>query len=182
MNQINKDSPVGFSVGGHWPFPMTPGDGSLFDVESSGHLLRKFLSGPTTKEIADMRKGQARFALWEEGGVIFFLYKFGDQPWCDSPFSIHAYPQSRQYVPTYQQGTRALLTVLLVDSTSATLEGIRAITLRERTTEALCRMIAKQAQNPMSPAHYHRLAADIQSRVPTNKMVKDALINERGGT
>lgn len=60
-----------------------------YNYRSGAHELRLFYPSPTSKEIADVQSGEARFALYPYMDVIFFCFKFGEQPWSDSPYNIH---------------------------------------------------------------------------------------------
>lgn len=181
VNSLLTYGLFGVARGGSWPFETPHGDGSQFDILESGLQLRIFMHAPNAEEAQAARRGRVRFALWEQGDVIFLLYKFGECPWSDSPFSIHAYSPERQWVPEVAPGTRLSVFVTLVDSATRTVQALRMVTLGEETSRVLCQLVQKQASHPMSAAEYHRRAARLQQRWSTNQMAKQALVNELGG-
>src|SRR5208283_3662621 len=65
-----------------WP------EGTMFNVDASGHWLIYFYSSPSQVEIQSIQEGEARFGLFIADPVIFLLHQFGEMPWNDAPYSV----------------------------------------------------------------------------------------------
>ena len=57
-----------------------------FNLTIEGPHLDIFCRDASEQAIAQYRRGTAKFALYENQGVAYFLSKFGDEGWMDAPF------------------------------------------------------------------------------------------------
>jgi hypothetical protein len=121
-----------------------------YNYRGGGHELRLFYPDPRPDEIADYREGPARFAFAVAGDVVFFCWKFGGQPWCDSTYSIHLVTaDERQAPPDWTEAeARAALTVILVEAKSGLVAALRYLTFSPDFTRRLHEAIRKQYGRP----------------------------------
>lgn len=126
-----------------------------YNFRSGAHELRLFYPSPTVREIADVKTGQVRLALYPYLDVIFFCFKFSDQPWSDSPYNINLAPSNERQLPedadTAEQ--RRLLTTFLIDANTGILRVIRVVSMSPQFTRALHAAIWKQSEQAL-PADY----------------------------
>lgn len=124
-------------------------EGVDYNYRSEQHELRLFLESPTPREIKDITKGPARFALAVEGDVIFLCYKLGDLPWSDSTYNYHLVPADQQTLPPETTPTEhAVLTIVLIDAATGIVRGLRFVTFSPSFTQALHAAIRQQAARP----------------------------------
>ena len=155
-----------------------------YNYRDGAHELRLFYPKLTPAEIADIGKGQSRFALYVESNIIFFCFKFGDQPWSDSSYSYHLVPAGQRMLPPdpARAEERALLTVFLVSAEDGILRSIRAVTLSPLFTRSLHAAIWKQAESPWpGDTAYDRQLGLVYSRYRSQDLAKLALVTCKGG-
>lgn len=156
-----------------------------YNYYEGGHELRLFWNSPSEREILAVRQGEARFALNVHGDVIFLLYRFGDLPWSDAPFSYHLVPDDRKGdIPeTGSPESRALLLTILVDASTGTIHALRGLSLSPDFTRRLGAAIRRQATAPWpGPAAYNAQVREAYARFPDSaNMAKAATARSRGG-
>ena len=160
------------AVGEYYPgTPPYPETGE-YNYSSEGHELRLFYRRPSSSQIEDVEHGQAEFGFVVEGPIIFFLYRFGeDIPWSDAPYSWHLVPERNRALPEADASpeSRALLTTVLVDGESGTVQEIRTTTFSVEFTRALEDAIREQAAaRPLVDSGlYERAIPEAGARYPT---------------
>lgn len=133
-----------------------------------GHELRLFWPRLSASNVQAVRTGSIELALYVEPPVIVLLYKIaGACDWSDQPFTIHLVPAAERQLPI--AGSRALLTILLIDADTGILRVIRTITLAPALTTALHTAIAEQAAAPFDQDAYDHALAAIYRRHPTTR-------------
>jgi hypothetical protein len=177
------DQPKGYVVcamNGPSPYPdsFMHQDGVQFNLDKEHVNFTVLLQTPTGKEIYDFTNGRAQFALCVSGPVIFFLSKFGDQPWSEAPYSANLLSSELRGMPEgYQPGMRISMTLMLIDSSANIIKGLRYLTLSAKLSEALAKEIKKQMGSPVSRSAYEKAISDAYLRYPTARsMKKDAII------
>jgi hypothetical protein len=154
-----------------------------YNYRGGAHELRLFYPSPTDSEIAAVRSGEARFALYPYLDVIFFCFKFGDHPWSDSPYNIHLVGEAERQLPSDVDNAeqRALLTTFMIDANTGILKAMRAVSLSSAFTRTLHAAIWKQHEQPFPPdydAQIQRVYASYTSSKIANTM---AIAKCRGG-
>lgn len=155
-----------------------------YNYHDAGHELRLIWRDPSAREIEAVRRGAARFALYTHRDVVFFLYRFGEMPWSDAPFSWHLVPEGRRRVPERAgPETRALLQVQLIESRSGTVLALRTLTLSPEFTRLLHAAIRRQSEAPWpGRASYDAQLHEAYRRFPTSaQMAKNATARTKGG-
>lgn len=175
-----------FKVGEPYPaldFPQ-PERGE-YNFYEAGHELRLLWNDPTENEVAAVRQGPTRFAFVVRGPVIFFLFRFGDMPWSDAPYSVHLVPEDRrgELPENTSADHRALLQVHLVGARSGVVAALRAVSLSPNFTRALETAIRRQAAEPFpGQSAYDAAIAETYRRFPSSAaMAKAARAATRGG-
>lgn len=162
-----------------WP------EGTIFDYTAAGGCrLLLIYRHPTTRE-KDAFSGPARFALVSKYGLIFLLFKFGDMPWQDAPYSYWLVPEEIRPDPEgdlNKPGNRLFLSCFFINAATGVLEEMRAMTLSPSFTTQLLQRVKEQAQKPVTIEEQSLSVSRINSQYHTPKaMVKDALVQCRGG-
>jgi hypothetical protein len=161
-----------------WP------EATIFDYTAGGcHLLLSY-KHPTTKE-KNAFSGPVQFALLYKYDLLFLLFKFGDMPWQDAPYSYWLVPEDIRPDPEEdmnKSGNRLLVSCFFINSATGILEEMRALTFSPDFTTRFLECVEEQAQNPMTVKEQSLAVARINNQYPTPKsMVKDATVKCRGG-
>ena len=178
---------ISYGVGSHFPLALPNiTDGVYFNFDRTGCELIVILESPTHEEISDFKANkQTLFGLYKKGPVLFLLFKFGNQPWCDAPFHMHIQGEFKGQIPKeYAPGSLLGLSVNLVDSRGNRniVKGIRYLTLGREFSRRLVESAQWQIDNPISRYDYENEVLRTYSLYPyTEDMVRDALIIEGGG-
>jgi hypothetical protein len=139
------------------PFPTdltsTPTDGNLiYLMPSGGLLIAMFLDNPTAAETDSIQHGRFQMRFLKDTHTIMFLMKFGDTAWQEAPFSVHRLASEERIVPTDPgEGMTWLATIVIVDSSTGLVGGIRETGMSRRfclqISEALTEQIARPADD-----------------------------------
>lgn len=158
-------------------------DGARFGYVDTGPHLQIAMDAPTRDEVHAFRKGSARFALLEEGPVLFFLAKFGDMPWWDAPYSMSIMPREmRKMNEKYRPGLRYALASVLADSLSGQQRGARLCTFSAEFSNALHATLKRQQERSIERESYDRFIEEAYRRYPTTEsMLSRAVCKSDGG-
>jgi hypothetical protein len=118
-----------YRVGGPFAAERTswPQGPHLWMDEDHNIRLAIFLTRPSTREIAAVNTGKARFGWTEQGLNGFLLFKYGDSPWNDAPFN----PQRLTTPFTLQplaRGTHTRVSTFLVHADTGRIAAMRMFT------------------------------------------------------
>jgi hypothetical protein len=159
----------------HWP------EGTMFNVDASGHWLIYFYSSPSRLEIRSIQQRDAQFGLYIAGPVIFLLHQFGEMPWNDSSYSIWLVAEEERKLPEISDHLHALLRVVMVDTATGLVAALRALTFSAEFTKALHQAIHIQVSLPWDKALHEQTIRDVYSRFTTDDMVRQSAIFCKGG-
>lgn len=143
------------------------------------HELRLFYKSPTPKEIEDHKKGVAQFAIYPYMNLLFFCWRFGDQPWADGVYHYHLVPSNQRVLPPDPNNAdeRGLLTVILVNSDNGIIEALRVCSFSPTFTRALHAVIWKQAESaPLSNAVIDRMGNRIYGQYSSSQIAQKLAI------
>jgi hypothetical protein len=155
-----------------------------YSYRDGQHELVAFRRRPSMAEIEALTEGPSEFALYVDGDLLLFLFRFQSLEldpvidWSDSPFTIHRVPESERQLPPDVPG-RGQLHVLLVDAGTGLVIGARIVTLDEAFTTALHGAIREQAARPSS-ADYDRALRQIYASHRTAALARLAQYRSRG--
>lgn len=103
-------------------WPETP---ALTMNNDNGIVLALFLNAPNRREIAAVESGKMRFAWVVHGALGFLLFKFGDAPWSDVPYTPHRLTEPFDLEP-YPRGTHRRVLAFVVHAKTGTIAAMRA--------------------------------------------------------
>lgn len=162
-------APMNFEVGQPFPLPIQAvGDGGMIQADANGvmFILRLFRTDVIAVEA--FRTGAMELALYEEGGVLFFLYKIDGifkEGWGDAPLGLHTLkPEQR---PTAESLADPTLHLYLVESRLGILMAMRQIPMNGEFHEALKRHVEERTKEPMDAGEFAaRVQAAWSARTP----------------
>ena len=105
---------------------------------------------------------------------MFLLFKFGDLPWMDAPYSPHLGPANpMQYIPA---GQGLAMTCILTDVPSGVIaQNIRVVGLSTMFTRQFSTTVRDVLAQPFDPAAYNRAIARLMRQYSTRDMVSGAI-------
>ena len=141
-----------FQTGEPFPLPIqAAGDGGLFQLDANGAMFILQLSRTDIIAAEAFRTGRMEIALYEENGLLFFLYHIDGifkDGWGDAPLALHRI--KAEHRATSDTLTDPVLHLYLVDTRLHTLMAMREVQLQEDFASVLRRHIKKQPQNTLS--------------------------------
>lgn len=142
-----------------------------YNYRAGEHRLELFFASPEVREIREIRRGQAEIAVLVGPRAIWLLWRFGEGPWSDAPYSIHLVPEEDRTLPPLasETETRSVLQVVLVDAATGVLRAIRAVSLSPQVSATLDAAIRAQAAQPWDEAAYDREIASTYARAPSSE-------------
>lgn len=154
-------------------------DESMSIMLAGGSPLLVFNFSLTEKQVDAFLNGSASFGLFHEKDILFFLFRIdGFLDWSDLAFTIHlagdeTIENHSSYLPFH---------LVLVDSATSIIQGIRVVTASPEFRRLLARAAADQAEKPFDTIAYYQAIGELYEAYPTaHSMLKRALIVERGG-
>lgn len=162
------------SCGPRHPIPSE--DGVCFEFNRDyGPTLFVYFTEPTDAEIADVLRGECRFALVRRDCVLFLLAKFGNLPWLDAPYSVGLYePQLRAAPNEWTEGKRLALAVRLIDRATGEQRGARMVTFSPEFSASLVKAVELQARAPFDRARYDAAIASTYRAYATSRSLLSA--------
>ena len=129
-----KDIESLFSVGNKYDDWATKQDGYIIEWNNDlGLTLYAFLNGVSKDELAEFDVSQTvrvRYTIIDD--VCYFLFKFGEMPWANCPFSPSIYTfigKHCNFPSELKKNNGISLSLLLIDSSTGELLKIRLIGL-----------------------------------------------------
>jgi len=138
-------------------------DGSQYNYRAGSHELLLFIDRPRPAELRAMQEGPWEFALLVRPEVLFLLYKPGSMPWSDAPYSWWRVKERlpEEAVPPFELPTpasRALLSVILVDTRDGIVRLIKAVTFSPEFSRLLHAAIGAQIDREEPPREEYEQA------------------------
>jgi hypothetical protein len=137
---------------------LTPEDQSRFTYRNGCFELVLFFVNPRSAEVRDVRVGLARFALFNEEGMVGLLTAFGDSiDWGPTPFATWSCSAAGPVLPTQAEMEAVdTLLVLLVDAGSRLIHAVREVSLTLDIGKQLCQGVHAQDALFQEPDGYSR--------------------------
>ena len=139
-----------FEVGQTFPLPIrAKGDGALFQVDTNGAMFILQLSRADLIAVEAFRTGAMDFALYEEDGILFLLYRIDGifkDGWGDAPLTFSTL--TAEQLPTAALSDPALH-LYLVDSRLHILLALRSLSLSDAFRAVLERYVADRLAAPL---------------------------------
>jgi len=144
------------------------GEGCKFDIDDTGCNLIFYYNNPSEEEIKDITKGNVKYGYYKEDNVLLMLFKFGEQQWIDSPYSIHL----SKHLTKLQEITEGIgyaVNIYLVNANNGNLEGMRLISLSTKTSKMLRMDILEQKESTYDG--FEKTLSNIYNKYPTKMLV-----------
>ena len=166
-----------FEVGQKFPLPIREqGDGGLFQADVNGLMFILQLSRTDVIAWEAFRTGKMELALYEEDGVLFFLYQIDGifkEGWGDAPLGL-ALLKPEEW-PTEEILQDKTLHLYLVDSNLSVLLSLRQVQLDDGFHQVIRDYVAGQKGAKLSPKAYtekvHRIWQGLTSAAMREKAV-----------
>lgn len=166
-----------FEVGQKFPLPIKEqGDGGLFQADVNGLMFILKLSRTDVIAWEAFRTGKMELALYEEDGVLFFLYQIDGifkEGWGDAPLGM-ALLKPEEW-PTEEILKDKTLHLYLVDSNLSVLLSLRQVQLTDEFHKVIKDYIESQQENHLTPKEYTEKVHRIWQRLTSAAMREKAL-------
>lgn len=162
---------------GH-PYPPVVGypDGVFFDMGTNGARVIVNMSRPTAEEMFAFQAGEKlRIGLFREDGILFLLFKFGNQQWMDAPYNPAL--GTAPTLPDIPGGGGLALTCLMTDAPYGTVVGgPRIVGLPTAFSMEFVGAVRELVANPITGGEYNRRLQRVMNQYSTDDMVRDAIM------
>lgn len=149
-----------------------------YNYRAGQHVLRLFLNNLSAADVEGIGNGPLRLGLVVDPPVLILVYQFGEViPWSDAPYTWHMVPAAEQQpLPDeIPDGTGALLSIILVESTTGIIKAIRGISLATVFSRRLHQAIREQAAAPFDQAAYDRKLAALYRNHSSKQLFSRAI-------
>lgn len=170
-----------FQVGEKFPLPIkNAGDGGLFQFDANGTMFILQLSHTDVIAVEAFRTGAMELALYEEDGLLFFLYQIDGifkEGWGDAPLALHTL--KKEQLPDPEKLHDPVLHLYLVDTRLQILLAMRDVPLTDAFASCLQNFAKREHTQPLSAAdHRTKLHAIWQRLTPAQMRVKAAAVQK----
>ena len=165
------ENPYGTQIGAQFPV-MLPGEGTVFDISSSGLSFIFNCSRPTAKEIKSVSSG-SNFEIRSmvRNGVLWIFVKCGSLPWVEAPYTPHL--SRAPYLEEISNDTSGYaLTLYMVDAVDNTIKHMRLVGLGNRFSKKLRSDVEELINMPFNPYEYNMSINEMQRKYTTEQMAK----------
>jgi len=154
-------------------------DESMSIMLNGGTPVLAFNFSVTENNIKAFMDGITSFGLFTEDNILFFLYKIDNfLDWSDLAFSIHLAGDET----IIDDGSYLPFTILLIESGTNIIKGIRIVTASPRFRSMFTKIIAEQNTEKFNTITYYKKINKIYENYPkTFPMLAKSRITERGG-
>jgi hypothetical protein len=148
-------------------------------ILAGGVPLLAFNFSITDKDTARFLNGKASFGLFSDQDILFFLFKIeGFLDWSDLAFTVHL----ANGETVVDNGAYLPCSLVLVDSATDTITGLRMVTVSPAFRKALAEVLQRQAQGKFDTIGYYQSIGKLYDAYPSaSAMLKNAVIVEHGG-
>jgi hypothetical protein len=171
MNYIN------FQVGEKFPLPIAAsGDGGSFQIDRNGMMFLLQMSRTDIIAVEAFRTGKMEFALFKEGGILFFLYQIDgifQAGWGDCPFAVGLLNPDQ--LPDPENFKDKTLHLYLIDTRLQVLLAMRRIELNDVFFQTLQEHTANQLKEDFKKADYIKRIQSIWQRFTSAQMREKAI-------
>lgn len=147
-----------FTVGEPFPLPIVhQADGGMFQVDGSGAMFILQLSRADVIAAEAFRTGAMEFALYEEAGILFLLYRIDGifkDGWGDCPLALHLV--KREHRPTAESLRDKTLHLYLVDTRLQLLLALRDVEMAPNFRRVLTDYATAHASEETDAADFSR--------------------------
>ncbi|MBO4297004.1 MAG: hypothetical protein J5863_09630 [Desulfovibrio sp.] len=120
--------------------------GCFFEMTGETCSLKLFWLDVTDSDVENVARGEGTFGLWySNDGDVYFLFRFGQDPWADSVFSVWQMPEEKRIRPPKVFGRQHVdLEIVLVDAETGMVRAVRHAPLSVSFSRKLCASVARQ--------------------------------------
>jgi hypothetical protein len=176
-------------VGSHWKF-ATSQAGMRLHIEPADNIAAltfiASVSCPTRKEIHSLTKGPIRFGILPSSPLVWFTVE-GNGLSFDAPYGIGIETEAEAIAASvacslsWGPQTRGLVHLIMTDTVTRTITGIRVITLTRAWFVILSEALASCPIRISRSAYDQAMSHDYQRWPSTDAMIACAAIIEQGG-
>jgi len=171
MNYMN------FQVGKKFPLPIAiSGDGGSFQIDRNGMMFILQMSKTDIIAVEAFRTGKMELALFEEAGMLFFLYQIDGifkTGWGDCPFAVGLLNPGQ--LPDPENCKDKTLHLYLIDTQLQVLLAIRRIELNDVFFQALQEHTARQLKEDFNKSDYIKHVQSIWQKFSSALMREKAI-------
>ena len=142
---------MNFQIGDKFPLPINiQQDGGMFQIDANGCMFILQLSRTDIIAIEAFRTGKMELALYEQAGLLFFLYQIDGifkEGWGDAPLSLHNL--KAELLPTEKSLQDRTMHLYLVDTTLQILLAQRDIELSDKCQAVIKKHVTVDADKVM---------------------------------
>ncbi|KRF37368.1 hypothetical protein [Nocardioides sp. Soil805] len=136
------------------------------------HELVRFWPDPDPMERAAHQAGPAEFALIDESPHLLVLaYRFGDLPWCDSPFQIHRHREEDRAWPAGGPDGQIAMRTVLVDASTGIVVSLRVDALSLGFSNAVRVAVAEQLLHEPNDDEAQRRLNALYDKYPSSEVM-----------
>lgn len=165
-----------FQIGEHFPLPIkNQQDGGMFQIDANGCMFILQLSHTDIIAIEAFRTGKMELALYEQDGLLFFLYQIDGifkNGWGDAPFSLTG--MAPELMPTEKSLRDPVIHLYLVDTTLQILLAQRDIPVHDAFLRILRKHVRAQQEKPFSEKDYIQKVQQVWAARTSAQMRKNA--------
>lgn len=172
---------MNFAIGERFPLPIQAiGDGGMLQADANGIMFLLQLSRADVIAVEAFRTGKMELALYEQDGLLFFLYKIDGifkDGWGDAPVGLHRL--KRDAWPTEKSLADPTLHLYLIDTNLQIILAMRQVTMCDEFHAVLKKNLEAQMANPMeSKAFVQSVQCVWKERTPEQMREKASAVQE----
>jgi hypothetical protein len=123
-------------------------EGFVLDFNQGGGFLKIVFDSPLDSEIKEIEDGKIKLGLIEEKGIIFFLFKFGNLPWMDTPYKV-ALSQPYELRELTDEKTGFTVQIILIDGMTGIVKALKLIELPHEMSKRFKELVDNQRKAPL---------------------------------
>ena len=137
-----------------------------YNIRYGHHEAALFIDYIEPSDVVRFNHHSIQFGYWWDKPVLWFLAKFGTEPWSDTSFSMYRVqpPEARHIENLNTPSTRYPITLILVEATTGIVTALRTATMSPEMSLEIFQIVTLQMELPANLERFDRRVHFVQSQ------------------
>ena len=145
----------------------------IYRYSQRGHRLLLVEENVSDARAKDVQNGVLELGFYEDGPVLFLLFRFGEGEWNETPFSWHLTPRNQRAYPGEASDNE--LKIILVNAPDGVIRAVRSIPLDSEFGRQFQAAIGQQAAGSFNGQSYAKHLNSVWNQLSVEDMVRNAV-------
>lgn len=150
-------------------------EGVITNINSTGIHVFIYMKNINNRELEQMKNNKKlKIGIFERNNIIFFLYKFGDLNWMDSPYIANLSEEIKvKLEDIYDDKLGYKMNIVIIETITGEVKELRTVALNNRLSLSIKKAIDKQMEEVGVTKEEYRMRVNQNFMAYTTKQMVD---------